>query len=53
MNTFFTTDGGQTLTRVALGQTQDRLSAGTRFDPTVAFAGDGNVYVSYGVIGSA
>lgn len=51
MNTFFTTNGGQTWTRVALGQAQDGLPAGTRFDPTVAFAGDGNVYVSYGVIG--
>ncbi|MBW3544289.1 MAG: DUF5011 domain-containing protein [Bacteroidetes bacterium] len=53
MNTFFTTDGGLTWTSVALGQAQDGLPAGTRFDPTVAFAGDGNVYISYGVISAA
>ncbi|MDO1449434.1 DUF5011 domain-containing protein [Rhodocytophaga aerolata] len=49
MNTFFTTDGGQTWTRVALGQAQDGNPATFRFDPTVAFAGDGNVYVAYGI----
>jgi hypothetical protein len=51
MNTFYTTDGGQTWTLVSLGPAQDGLPVGTRFDPTVAFAEDGNVYVAYGVIG--
>lgn len=49
MNTFFTTDGGQTWTAVPLGNAQDGRTSNFRFDPTVAFAGDGNVYVSYGL----
>ncbi len=48
MNTFWTKDGGQTWTHVPIGPAEDGLPAGLRFDPTVAFAGDGNVYVAYG-----
>jgi hypothetical protein len=49
MNTFFTLDGGQTWALVALGDADDRLTSNFRFDPTVAFDDDGNVYVAYGV----
>ena len=49
MNTFFTLDGGQTWTLVALGNMQDGLTSTFRFDPTVAFDDNGNVYVAYGV----
>jgi len=48
MNTFFTTDGGQTWTFVPIGQAEDGLPTSFRFDPTVAFADDGNVYIGYG-----
>jgi hypothetical protein len=49
MNTFFTLDGGQTWTLVPLGNAQDGLVSTFRFDPTVAFDENGNVYVGYGV----
>jgi uncharacterized repeat protein (TIGR01451 family) len=49
MNTFFTLDGGQNWTLVALGNAQDGLISTFRFDPTVAFDDNGNVYVAYGV----
>lgn len=49
MNTFFTMDGGATWTLVALGNAQDGLTSSFRFDPTVAFDDNGNVYVGYGV----
>jgi len=49
MNTFFTLDGGQTWTLRALGNAQDGLISTFRFDPTVAFDDNGNVYVGYGV----
>jgi len=48
MNTFFTTDGGLTWTPVPLGDANDGLTSTFRFDPTVAFDDDGNVYVGYG-----
>jgi hypothetical protein len=48
MNTFWTRDGGATWTLVSLGPAEDGLPTNFRFDPTVAFAGDGNVYVAYG-----
>ena len=48
MNTFFTLDGGLTWTLVALGSAQDGLASTFRFDPTVAFDENGNVYVAYG-----
>jgi hypothetical protein len=47
MNTFFTMDGGQTWTLVRLGNAQDGLTRNFRFDPSVAFDDDGNVYVAY------
>jgi hypothetical protein len=49
MNTFFTMDGGVTWTPVSLGDVADGLTSTFRFDPTVAFDDDGNVYVGYGV----
>jgi len=49
MNTFFTTDGGQTWTLVALSNAEDGLTSIFRFDPTVAFDENGNVYAAYGV----
>lgn len=50
LNTFYTTDGGQNWTLVALGSpgTDDGLISTFRFDPTVAFDENGNVYVAYG-----
>jgi hypothetical protein len=49
MDTFFSTDGGATWTRVALGNAQDGFTSTFRFDPAVAFDANGNVYVAYGV----
>jgi hypothetical protein len=49
MNTFFTLDGGQTWTPVPLGDAEDGLTSTFRFDPTVAFDDNGNLYVGYGV----
>jgi PKD domain len=49
MSTFFTTDGGLTWTEVELGNANDGLISTFRFDPSVAFDEDGNVYVAYGV----
>ena len=49
MNTFYTMDGGNTWTPVLIGNGQDGLSSTFRFDPSVAFDDDGNVYVAYGV----
>jgi hypothetical protein len=49
MNTFYTTDGGLTWTPVLIGDAIDGLTSTFRFDPTVAFDDDGNVYVGYGV----
>jgi len=48
MNTFYTTNGGATWTLVALGNAQDGLTSTFRFDPTVAFDDNGNVYAAYG-----
>jgi hypothetical protein len=52
LNTFFTTDSGRTWTLVPLGAAQDMLGAAIRFDPTVKFDANGNVYVAYGVTAS-
>ncbi len=49
MDTFFSTDGGATWTRVALGNAQDGFTSTFRFDPAVAFDANGNVFVAYGV----
>ena len=49
MNTFFTFDGGQTWTLVPLSSAQDGLVSVFRFDPTVAFDDNGDLYVAYGV----
>jgi hypothetical protein len=48
MNTFYTTDGGLTWSPVIIGNATDGLTSNFRFDPTVAFDDDGNVYVGYG-----
>ena len=48
MNTFYTTDGGLTWNEVLIGDATDGLTSTFRFDPTVAFDEDGNVYVGYG-----
>jgi hypothetical protein len=48
MNTFYTTDGGLTWSPVIIGNSTDGLTSDFRFDPTVAFDDDGNVYVGYG-----
>jgi hypothetical protein len=48
MNTFYTTDGGLTWSPVIIGDATDGLTSDLRFDPTVAFDDDGNVYVGYG-----
>ena len=49
MDTFFSTNGGTTWTRVALGNAQDGFTSTFRFDPAVAFDANGNVFVAYGV----
>jgi hypothetical protein len=48
MNTFFTTNGGDTWTEVNLGDGQDGLTSNFRFDPGVVFDSAGNVFVAYG-----
>ncbi len=48
MNTFFTTDGGDTWTERNLGDAQDGLASNFRFDPAVVFDSVGNVYAAYG-----
>ena len=48
MNTFYTTDGGLTWSPVLIDDAIDGLTSNFRFDPTVAFDDDGNVYVGYG-----
>lgn len=48
LNTFYTMDGGHTWTLVALGSAEDGKTSAFRFDPSVAFDADGNVYVAYG-----
>lgn len=47
MNTFFTLDGGQTWTLVALGAAADGQANCLRTDPTVAFDANGTVYAGY------
>ncbi len=49
MNTFYTMDGGLTWSFVSLGNAADGLTSTFRFDPTVVFDDDGNLYVGYGV----
>jgi len=49
MSTFFSTDGGRTWTFVSIGNANDGLTSVFRFDPSVAFDENGNVYVAYGV----
>ncbi|MHC4238394.1 MAG: sialidase family protein [Planctomycetota bacterium] len=50
MNTFYTTDGGESWTLVALDDADDGLPSDHRFDPTVAYDENGNVYVGYGAL---
>jgi beta-lactam-binding protein with PASTA domain len=49
MSTFYTFDGGQTWTLVPLGDAEDGETSTFRFDPSIAFDDDGNVYVAYGI----
>ncbi len=54
MQTFFSTDGGSNWTSVTLGDNgvgdiDDGFVSAVRFDPSVAFDADGNVYIAYGV----
>jgi len=49
ISTFFSTDGGRTWTFVSIGNANDGLTSVFRFDPSVAFDENGNVYVAYGV----
>lgn len=49
MSTFYTMDGGQTWDYVPLGNAGDGVISTFRFDPTVAFDGNGNLYVGYGI----
>lgn len=49
INTFHSMDGGRNWTLVALGATdEDGIESDFRFDPTLAFDDDGNLYVGYG-----
>ncbi|NUM53900.1 MAG: hypothetical protein HUU46_09680 [Candidatus Hydrogenedentes bacterium] len=48
LNTFYSMDGGQTWTHVPLGDAEDGKTSTFRFDPSVAFDADGNVFVAYG-----
>jgi len=48
MNTFFTSDGGLTWSTVRIDDGDDGITSTMRFDPSVAFDADGNVYVAYG-----
>lgn len=48
MATYYSMDGGRTWTHVEVGDDQDHLGWVVRFDPALAFDGDGNVYVAYG-----
>ena len=48
MNTFYTKDGGLTWSPVIIDNATDGLTSTFRFDPTVAFDDNGNVYVGYG-----
>lgn len=49
MNTFYSFDRGKTWDLVSLGDADDGHTSNFRFDPTVAFDADGNVYAGYGV----
>jgi len=49
MNTYCSFDGGATWTYVRVGSEQDHFPFEYRFDPALAFDGDGNVYVGYGI----
>lgn len=49
MSTFYTMDGGLTWSYVPLGDSADGFISTFRFDPTVVFDDNGNLYVGYGV----
>lgn len=48
MNTFYSTNNGQSWTLVALGDAFDGLNSDFRFDPGVTIDDSGNVYAVYG-----
>ncbi|MBI5765030.1 MAG: hypothetical protein HZA51_16060 [Planctomycetes bacterium] len=52
MDTYYTTNGGGTWSRVTIGQPQDGLATNFRFDPSVQFDRSGNVFVAYGAGGT-
>ena len=47
--TFWSKDGGATWNSVPLDDIDDGFESDLRFDPSVAFDADGNLYVAYGV----
>ncbi|MGB4781528.1 hypothetical protein [Candidatus Methylomirabilis sp.] len=49
INTFVSIDKGESWKKVTLSKAHDKQRGTFRFDPTVAFDGNGNVYVAYGV----
>lgn len=49
INTFVSVDKGESWKKVTLSKAHDKQRGTFRFDPTVAFDGNGNVYVAYGV----
>lgn len=49
INSFCSLDGGESWTRVTIGDADDGLAGWLRGDPSVAFDDDGNVYLAYGI----
>ena len=48
MGTWYSTDGGATWTATQVGNAEDGLTSGFRFDPWCLFASNGDVFVGYG-----
>ena len=49
MGTYYTLDGGNTWTSKVIDNSVDGINGTFRFDPTLAFDGNGRLYISYGV----